>query len=242
MIQFGNDKIKEIYVGSDKIKEVYHGSDLVWKMDSGIIQDGYWVHKDTAVKTYFGADAPFINNGVMGRPDWLFDAVGIKLCSGINDFELTEVEAGGETWYLCLVFVDLNVETGEGVNNVLQSIDMSNTVVNTLPPNIFYFCTSLTSITLPEGLTSIGAEAFYYCSSLTSITLPEGLTSIGSSAFYSCTSLSLVTSLPTIPPSLGNFVFANTHANLNIKVPAQSVNAYKTATNWNSYASKISAI
>lgn len=30
MIQFGNDKIKEIYVGSDKIKEVYHGSDLVW--------------------------------------------------------------------------------------------------------------------------------------------------------------------------------------------------------------------
>lgn len=30
MIQFGNDKIKEIYVGSDKIKEVYHGADLVW--------------------------------------------------------------------------------------------------------------------------------------------------------------------------------------------------------------------
>lgn len=30
MIQFGNDKIKDIYVGSDKIKEVYHGSDLVW--------------------------------------------------------------------------------------------------------------------------------------------------------------------------------------------------------------------
>ena len=30
MIQFGNDKIKEIYVGSDKIKEVYYGVDLVW--------------------------------------------------------------------------------------------------------------------------------------------------------------------------------------------------------------------
>ncbi len=30
MIQFGNDKIKEIYVGGDKIKEVYHGADLVW--------------------------------------------------------------------------------------------------------------------------------------------------------------------------------------------------------------------
>lgn len=30
MIQFGNDKIKEIYVGSDKIKEVYYGSEKVW--------------------------------------------------------------------------------------------------------------------------------------------------------------------------------------------------------------------
>ena len=30
MIQFGNDKIKEIYHGSDKIKEVYHGGELVW--------------------------------------------------------------------------------------------------------------------------------------------------------------------------------------------------------------------
>lgn len=29
-IQFGNDKIKDIYVGSDKIKEVYNGSELVW--------------------------------------------------------------------------------------------------------------------------------------------------------------------------------------------------------------------
>ena len=243
MIQFGNDKIKEIYYGSDKIKEVYHGSDLVWKMDSGIIQDGYWVHKDTAVKTYFGADADFINNGVMSRPDWLFDAVEIKLCSGINDFELTVVEIGGQiVGYACLVFVDLNIETGEGGNDVLQNIDMSNTLVNTLPFGTFYSCRSLTSITLPDSLTSIGDYAFASCTSLTSINLPDSLTSIGGAAFYYCTSLSLVTSLPTIPPSLGSDVFGNTHANLIIKVPAQSVNAYKTATNWNSYANKISAI
>lgn len=264
-INFGSDKIKEIYVGSDKIKEVYHGSDLVWKMDSGIIQDGYWVHKDTGVKTYFGADADFINNGVMGRPDWLFDAVEIKLCSGINDLELTEVEIGGQTGYICFVFVDINFETGEGGNDVLQNIDMSNTLVNTLgfytfysctsltsinPPNslmsigagAFNFCASLTSITLPESLTSIEFRAFEQCTSLTSIMLPEGLTSIGANAFYSCTSLSLVTSLPTIPPSLGAGVFDNTHANLIIAVPAQSVNVYKTAEEWSFFAGKISAI
>lgn len=43
MIQFGNDKIKEIYVGSDKIKEVYHGSDLVFKsgFDGILFDNGY---------------------------------------------------------------------------------------------------------------------------------------------------------------------------------------------------------
>lgn len=43
MIQFGSDKIKEIYVGSDKIKEVYHGSDLVFKsgFDGILFDNGY---------------------------------------------------------------------------------------------------------------------------------------------------------------------------------------------------------
>ena len=46
--------------------------------------------------------------------------------------------------------------------------------------------TSLTSVTLPEGLTSIGDCAFEGCSSLTSVTFPEGLANIGCDAFYGC--------------------------------------------------------
>ena len=92
------------------------------------------------------------------------------------------------------------------------------------------------------SLMSSGANAFMVCESLTSINLPDSLTSIGSSAFYYCTSLSLVTSLPTVPPPLGDDAFNETHTNLIIKVPSQSVNAYKAATNWWNYANKISAI
>jgi len=47
----------------------------------------------------------------------------------------------------------------------------------------FYDCDSLTSVTIPEGVTEIGEGAFRSCSALTSITLPEGLTSIGYAAF-----------------------------------------------------------
>ena len=48
----------------------------------------------------------------------------------------------------------------------------------------FASCYSLTSVTLPEGLTTISNHAFDSCHALTTIALPEGLTAIGDSAFY----------------------------------------------------------
>ena len=60
------------------------------------------------------------------------------------------------------------------------------------PKGAFYGCTSLTSVLLPEGLTSIGGYAFAGCTSLASINLPVRLTAIGGYAFAGCTSLSSV--------------------------------------------------
>ncbi|MBQ4143359.1 MAG: leucine-rich repeat domain-containing protein, partial [Thermoguttaceae bacterium] len=47
-------------------------------------------------------------------------------------------------------------------------------------------CTSLTSVTIPNSVTSIGNYAFFLCKSLTSVTIPESVTSIGNSAFIGC--------------------------------------------------------
>ena len=57
----------------------------------------------------------------------------------------------------------------------------------------FNGCSSLTSITIPESVTSIGSCAFYECSSLTGIVIPESVTSIGYEAFYECSSLTSLT-------------------------------------------------
>ena len=53
----------------------------------------------------------------------------------------------------------------------------------------FYDCSSLTSVTIPNSVTSIGELAFAYCSSLTSVTIPSSVTSIGYGAFSGCSGL-----------------------------------------------------
>ncbi|MCL2762661.1 MAG: leucine-rich repeat protein [Treponema sp.] len=111
--------------------------------------------------------------------------------------------------------------------------------VTTIGANAFAECTSLTSITIPNSVTTIGASAFYDCTSLTSITIGNGVTSIGNSIFYGCTSLTSVTCLAETPPTLGTNAFDNTHASLQIKVPAASVTAYQAAANWSDQASRI---
>ena len=54
---------------------------------------------------------------------------------------------------------------------------------------------TLTRVTIPEGVTTIEGYAFFGCTSLTKVTIPEGVTHIGNRAFWGCTSLTSV-SLP----------------------------------------------
>ena len=68
------------------------------------------------------------------------------------------------------------------------------------------YCSNLTTVTLPNTLTSIGANAFLLCTNLTTITLPASLTSIGANAFASCTSLTTIT-LPASLTSIGDGAF-----------------------------------
>lgn len=106
---------------------------------------------------------------------------------------------------------------------------------------LLQLCSSLTSVTLPSGVTSINSVAFSNCSRLTSITLYDNVTDIGNYAFYGCTALRAVYIYNPIPPTLGSFAFYATN-NCPIYVPSESVELYKSATNWNSYASRIVSI
>ncbi len=101
---------------------------------------------------------------------------------------------------------------------------------------------SISSVQISEGITSICDAAFKDCTALTNVTIPASVASIIDCAFKECTSLTTVTCLATTPPALGTNIFDGCTSLATIYVPYEAVEAYKSAANWSTYANIIQAI
>lgn len=88
--------------------------------------------------------------------------------------------------------------------------------------NAFSGCTSLTTIEIPNSVIYIFGYAFEYCSSLTNITIPNSVTYIGSHAFYDCSSLTSIT-IPDCVTSIGSDAFAYCSSLTNVSTPALAI-------------------
>ena len=126
-------------------------------------------------------------------------------------------------YYACRVINDPNVSMVEDfvfskVDNVnILGAYLGNATELILPTDFngenyiigdyaFYYCTGLTSVTIPNSVTSIGDSAFSDCTGLTSVTIPNSVTSIGDSSFSGCSGLTSIT-IPNSVTSIGEAAF-----------------------------------
>jgi hypothetical protein len=116
----------------------------------------------------------------------------------------------------------------------LTSIEIPNSVTS-IGEHAFLGCSGLASIEIPNSVTSIGFAAFFCCSSLTSITIPNSVKFIGNSAF-ACVDLSDVRTEITEPYEINSDTFSdNTFYNVTLRVPHGTLEKYKATGGWSKF-------
>ncbi len=98
----------------------------------------------------------------------------------------------------------------------------------------FNLCLKLKEVEIPNTIRYIGYNAFCHCISLKTITLPENIDTIRDCAFALCNNLETIVCLAKTPPLIGDRVFENISPNATLKVPKESIEAYKSSV-WNIY-------
>ena len=99
----------------------------------------------------------------------------------------------------------------------LTSVTIPNSVTS-IGEYAFSGCYGLTSVTIPNSVTSIGEETFSYCRDLTSVTIPNSVTSIGCSAFRECIGLTSVT-IPNSVTSIREYTFYKCSSLTSVTIP-----------------------
>lgn len=107
-------------------------------------------------------------------------------------------------------------ETFKG-NTSIRSLVISEGIT-TIPLQGFQSCSNLTSITIPASVTRIDRFAFQNCARLASINIPEGVTSIGESTFQGCSSLASIT-IPNSVTRIDRFAFQGCTKLTSITIP-----------------------
>ncbi len=143
----------------------------------------------------------------------------------------TLIDSDSITWEYGITVNGINYAVNESGAKVIESNASGKVVIpssithnsKTYPVvcigyKAFYNCFDLTSITIPESVTTIERYAFSNCDGLTSITIPKSITSIEKYTFISCSNLTNVT-IPESVTSIGEYAFSGCISLTNVTIP-----------------------
>ena len=154
-----------------------------------------------------------------------YKITNLKIVGEINgtDWKMIRVMAGRDYWGDVtegnLSVLDLSEAKIVKGGDYYYNNNNSYTSNDNIGRYAFYGCSRLTSLNLPDGITSIGGGAFDGCSGLTSLNLPDGITSIGNDAFCGCSGLTSL-NLPASITEIGNEAFWGCSGLTSLNLPA----------------------
>ena len=123
--------------------------------------------------------------------------------------------------------------TGNSTDGMLSVLDLSEAKIveggdcyykdhytsnDVIGSHAFSYCSGLTSLNLPDGITSIGSYAFHGCSGLTSLNLPDGITEIGGGTLAGCSGLTSL-NLPDGITEIGSDAFSGCSGLTSLTLP-----------------------
>ena len=125
-----------------------------------------------------------------------------------------------------------------GCSGFIGSLTIGNSV-QTIGEGAFQNCSGFTgSLIIPNSVETIGYFAFDYCNSFTSLIIGKNVKTIGDDNYgyaFNCGGLEYITCLAKIPPTAYNANFNYYNYQRPLYVPAESIDAYKTAFDWKDF-------
>lgn len=216
-------------------------------LESIVIPDNVTSIGSSAFQNCYALSSITIPNSISVVNSNVFQSCGSLLSINLPD---TVTKIQNNAFQDCSTLCSINIPNtvtyigGYAFRNCykIQSIEIPNNVTS-IGNYAFDDCWALRVLIIPNSVTSIGNNAFSYCHTLRSIVVPENVVSIGSGAFSYCYGVSEYHFRSVTPPSLASNAFIGIISDTIIYVPYSEdhsiLEAYKTATNWSTYASRM---
>ena len=184
-----------------------------------------------------------VSSGITAIADYVFcgytNLKGIDLPSGL-------LYIGKQSFLDCTGLTDFSLPSGLlsiGPQSFVNCRELTQMMipesVNSIGKDAFRGCFGIVRVSIPSQLTQLPKGIFFRCQSIAEVFIPQSIQSIGQDAFYGCSGLGSITMESATPPSGGDQMFDG--STCPIYVPRASVDTYKAANYWSTYADRIQA-